>query len=186
MYKILSLPQLKLNSYGLRFEKTKGRLSFFKNNKNLVELNNSNGKWLPSNKEKWNETTFGWEFIKCFKIMTNAKSRFDFSEKDFNKKNIKALVKIIIYNNKIKFLCGFYENSFLGTKSRFLLFASPEIKDKEQYPFIVFDGEQLKIYKQLYQTNAIQGLYKVDEGGAFFNISNSADPNKNLGCCTLQ
>ena len=52
MYKILSLPQLKLNSYGLRFEKTKGRLSFFQNNKNLVELNNSNGKWLPSNKER--------------------------------------------------------------------------------------------------------------------------------------
>ena len=61
-----------------------------------------------------------------------------------------------------------------------------EIKDEEQYPFIVFDGEQLKIYEQLYQTNAIQGLYKVDEGGAFFNISNSATPNKNLGCCTLQ
>ena len=60
-----------------------------------------------------------------------------------------------------------------GTKSRFSLFASPEIKDEEQYPFIVFDGEQLKIYEQLYQTNAIQGLYKfVDEGGAFFNISN--------------
>ena len=122
MYKILSLPQLKLNSYGLRFEKAKGRLSFFQNNKNLVELNNSNGKWLPSNKEKWNETTFGWEFIKCFKIMTNARSRSNFSERDFNKKNINALVKIIIYDNKIKYLCGFYEYSFFGTKHRFSLF----------------------------------------------------------------
>ena len=150
MYKILSLPQLKLNSYGLRFEKTKGRLSFFQNNKNLVELNNSNGKWLPSNKEKWNETTFGWEFIKLFKIMTNARSRSNFSERDFNKKNINALVKIIIYDNKIKYLCGFYEYSFFGTKHRFSLFSFHEIKDKEQYPFIVFDGAQLKIYEQLF------------------------------------
>ena len=75
---------------------------------------------------------------------------------------------------------------FLVQNIDFHFFSLHEIKDKEQYPFIVFDGDQLKIYEQLYQTNAIQGLYKVDEGGAFFNISNSATPNKDLGCCTLQ
>ena len=52
----------------------------------------------------------------------------------------------------------FYEYSFFGTKHRFSLFSLHEIKDKEQYPFIVFDGEQLKIYEQLLSNKCDAGL----------------------------